>query len=118
MAYAIEEIQMEVGNGGFDQYFANSGGALAPEALEGLRLLELRRFAAIVERAMAEFPHGNVPRSRVRREQLLEDGLSERLSEIDLDSDWHSSYEAEEEISNTLLAYIEAHPDEFFLDAS
>jgi hypothetical protein len=118
IAYAIEQLQMEVANGGFDQYFFNSAGELAREALEGLRLLDLHRFAIVMERAMAEFPGGNVPRARDGRQELLAQGLSERLSDADLDSEWNRAYEVEEEVSKAVLAYVDAHPEEFFLDAS
>lgn len=115
-AYAVEQLQMEVGNGGFDQYFFNSAGALAREALEGLRLLQLDRFASIAQQVFAQLPDGNVPRVRHVRQQLLDEGLSQRLEESDFDSQWYGSYAGVEEISKAVLAYVDGHADEFFFD--
>lgn len=95
----------------------NSAGVLAREALEGLQLLRLSKFASLMERAASFFPDGDVPRERDERQELLTaDGVSERLEEADLDSKWYASYAGEEEISTAVLAYVNAHPEEFFID--
>lgn len=115
--YAVEQLQMEVANGGFDQYFFNSGGDLAPEALEGLRLLRLDAFAALLQRAMRLFPGGEVPRARSARQETLEREVSARLEDEGLEPAWYGAYAAEEEVSKAVLAYVDGHPEEFFLDA-
>jgi hypothetical protein len=117
MSYAVEQLQMEVCNGGFDQFFFNSAGALAHDALEGLRLLQLGVFASLTERAMAFFPDGSVPRGRNKRQDLLAAGVSKELESADLDSKWYAAYAGEEQISKAVLAYVVSHPDEFFVDA-
>jgi hypothetical protein len=119
LAYAIEQLQMEVGNGGFDQYFFNSAAAFAREALDGLRVLGLDSFAAIAQDAFAVFPGGKVPRVRNERQRmLLDDGLDERLAALKLDGKWYRSFTGEETISKAVLAYVDAHPEEFFCDAT
>ncbi len=115
--YAVALLEMEVGNGGFEQFFSNSAGALAAEALAGLRLLRLEKFAALTERALSLFPAGKVPRGREKRRQLL-DKLSDQLEDADLDSQWYEAYAAEEEIAKAALAHVESHLAEFFLDAN
>ncbi|MBV8582225.1 MAG: DUF4375 domain-containing protein [Candidatus Eremiobacteraeota bacterium] len=61
----------EVGNGGFVQYFWNSSGIIAPEAVLGFQALDMPQCATIVERAMSHFgtPY---PRNREQRHALIE----------------------------------------------
>ena len=49
---AIWELQGEVGNGGFHQYFFNTSGSLAIGAADSLRVIGAATTAAIVERAV------------------------------------------------------------------
>jgi hypothetical protein len=50
--FAAHWCQSEVRNGGFHQFFSNSTGVLAPEALKGFRAIGLQEWAAILEEAM------------------------------------------------------------------
>ena len=60
----------EVENGGFAQYFLNTTGVMAPEALEGLKKLGSDKAAAMLCRAMNHL--GSVyPRSRDVRAGLM-----------------------------------------------
>ena len=68
---AAHWTQSEVRNGGFDQYFSNSTGVLAPEAVSAFRTLGMPRSAALLERAMAFFD-SPYPRERGEREYALE----------------------------------------------
>jgi len=56
----------EVYNGGFEQYFWNSTGALAPEAVEGFQAFGMPDVARLVETAMKTLPKGY---SRIRAER-------------------------------------------------
>lgn len=60
----------EVCNGGFHQFFSNSTGIVAPEALAAYRAIGADRCAAILERAMNLFP-GRYPRDREERVAAL-----------------------------------------------
>jgi len=60
----------EVRNGGFHQYFTNSTGYHAPEAVQGFVELGLGDIASIVQRAIAVFGE-SFPRERLIREQFL-----------------------------------------------
>ena len=116
-AWAVEQLQLEMGNGGIDQYFYNSAGDTAPEALEGLRLIDAPKFARPLEQAMKLFPGGQVPRDRDARELLLdEQDLSEALIESGVDEAWQDAYAVEEELSKLLLEWVERNPGDFFFD--
>jgi hypothetical protein len=110
---AVEQLEMEVYNGGFDQYFFNSASGLAREALEGLKLLRVDAFTSLLERAIAFYPEGDVPRDRKVRQRLLLGDVRDRLEKAKLDTQW---YKVQEDLSKALFAYVDAHPGEFFLD--
>ena len=48
----IWELESEVNNGGFHQYFYNSGGALAPHVVGALKTIDAPATADIVQRAL------------------------------------------------------------------
>jgi hypothetical protein len=64
-------LYSEVCNGGFHQFFSNSSGVLAPEALAGLRALGLAELGAVAADAMAFFP-APYPRDQMIRSALLD----------------------------------------------
>jgi len=69
---AVEELQMDVNNGGFDQYYFNSSGDTAWFASAALRTIGADRTATIVERANAVFGPDGPPRDREQRQEALE----------------------------------------------
>ncbi len=69
--FAAHWCQSEICNGGFDQFFFNSTGVLAPEAVEAFRKLGMPKVAALVEQAMSLF--GPIyPRDRANRFDALD----------------------------------------------
>jgi len=55
LMYAAHYCQSEVCNGGFDQFFYNGTGVLAPEAAEAFRQIGQMQIAALIESAMNLF---------------------------------------------------------------
>jgi hypothetical protein len=70
--WAIANADGQICNGGFSQFFYNSYGELAHEALDGFELLGLTEFADILREAYAVFPGQRIPRDRDERVALLE----------------------------------------------
>lgn len=68
--YAAHWCQSEVRNGGFYQFFWNTTGLLAPEALDGFRAVGITEWSAILAEAMEFFGHP-YPRERAARQKLL-----------------------------------------------
>jgi hypothetical protein len=68
--YAAHWCQSEVRNGGFHQFFSNTTGLLAPEALDSFKAIGATVWAELLAQAMKHFgtPY---PRSRDLREELL-----------------------------------------------
>jgi hypothetical protein len=68
----IDELEAEVNNGGFDQFFFNSAGDEAAAIIQALEAVGASRTAGIVRRACERFPGGMPPADRFARQDVLE----------------------------------------------
>jgi hypothetical protein len=68
--FAAQWCQSEVCNGGLHQFFFNSTGVLAPEAVEGFRAIGLAEWAECLAKAMRFFG-SPYPRGRAERQEML-----------------------------------------------
>ncbi len=71
VSFAAFWLQAEILNGGLVQFFSNSTGILAPEAVAACRTVGLPQLALKIEQAMAWFG-ASYPRDREVRESALE----------------------------------------------
>ena len=69
--FAAHWCQSEVCNGGFHQFYSNSTGVLAPEAIDAFARIGMANTAAIVSQSMSWFD-SPYPRDRAVRENLLD----------------------------------------------
>lgn len=69
--FAAHWAQSEIMNGGLGQFFSNSTGVLAPEAVEAFKVLGMPKCASILSEAMKYFGE-NYPRERSAREEAFE----------------------------------------------
>jgi hypothetical protein len=74
--FAAHWAQSEIMNGGLGQFFSNSTGVLAPEAVEAFREIGMPRCASILSDAMRFFGE-EYPRDRKKREQVFEQYFAE-----------------------------------------
>jgi Domain of unknown function (DUF4375) len=79
--YFIQNLEREVNNGGFEQYFVNSSGDFAHETLEALKIVGALLTATLLQIAIDEFPNQNVPKDRNERIDFIIN-LSEKTSEV------------------------------------
>ncbi|XLZ71002.1 DUF4375 domain-containing protein [Massilia sp. SR12] len=89
----VDALEVEINNGGFDQYFYNAAGGDAQIALEALGQIGAHHTAAILQGAMAKFPDGAPAIERAARQA--------QLAEISPESD---AFESEDK---AFLAYVE-----------
>ncbi len=84
MFILVREIEAEVNNGGFNQFFFNSAGDRARATAGALRTIGAERMASIVASANSSFPDGP-PADRSVRQNLLEaiDPDTELFEELD-----------------------------------
>jgi hypothetical protein len=69
--FLVWELEAEVNNGGFNQFFFNSAGDRASVTAAARRAIGAERMASIVERANSSFPDGP-PADRTVRQHALE----------------------------------------------
>ena len=82
LMFAAHYCQSEVCNGGFAQFFGNSTGVLAPEAVEAFREIGQPQVAALVRSAMDLFGP-SYPRDRDEREGRLSGIAGSALDALD-----------------------------------
>jgi hypothetical protein len=107
----LTELEMEVNNGGFDQYFWNSPGGHATEAVQALQELGAIHTAGLVAEASGQFgPDGPAPDRERRWKQMdgLRESVRDRWSALD-----DRFYEYRDNLSSLAAAYIRAHRDQF-----
>jgi hypothetical protein len=110
--YALWVVDGEVNNGGFEQFFFNSSGALMDEAIAGADLVGARAQGRILRQAASVYPGGDVPEDREERDRILQSlAASAERTLGSLDGRW---YAGDRELERRMVAYVEAHPDEFF----
>lgn len=83
--FVAQELEREVNNGGFSQFFYNSSGDLSMELIEAFTEIGALSAARICQKALSVFP-GSVPADCEQRRALLEEageGADALLNECD-----------------------------------
>jgi hypothetical protein len=69
--YNVYWVEAEVNNGGFNQYFYNSSGDHAMDAIESLDRIGAAQTRELLQSAINNFPNSNVPSDREERIRVL-----------------------------------------------
>jgi len=98
----IDNLEMEINNGGFDQFYFNSAGDYASATVEALKAIEAIHTSKIVQSSIDKFPNGLVPKDRNKRQNIL--------IKISPDSELFESqdeefYEYQDDLANLLKIY-------------
>ncbi|QSX38194.1 DMP19 family protein [Shewanella sedimentimangrovi] len=84
----IDELEAEINNGGFDQFFFNSAGDHTEETIQALLTIGANHTANILKKAACKFPGGMPPKDRNIRQELLEDVSPDSDAFEDLDEEF------------------------------
>ena len=68
----VDQLDREVNNGGFSQYFLNSAGRNAHETLEALKTIGAKKARMLLMDAVSLFPGKLVPKDDAQREKLVD----------------------------------------------
>jgi len=102
--YVIDVCDMEVNNGGFDQYFFNSSGDQCNELVPALTEVKAFETAKICEKALNAFGC-KIPSNRAKRNDLMDelesDSFTEKLNECD-----NEYYSNEENVNELIYSYV------------
>ena len=82
LMFAAHFCQSEIPNGGFNQFFWNSAGVLAPETVEGFREIGQLEVATLIEAAM-DLLGTPYPRDREERQARLSQASEGALDSLD-----------------------------------
>ncbi|MBS1724293.1 MAG: DMP19 family protein [Armatimonadetes bacterium] len=109
--YTSMLLENEVNNGGFFQFFWNSSGIYAQEAVAGLQLLGAKKTEGLLKSAILtfkkDFPNGLDPS---KRGDIPEYKLQENSSHLSRFDD--AFYKGTDDLSKLRIRYIRAHPAE------
>lgn len=108
---ALWEVESEVNNGGFSQYFVNSSAESAHFVVDALEIIDAPKTADICQRAVAAaFPAG-LPESEEAIRSVAADFSDEVLEKLEsLDQEFYSY---PHNLTDLLFAYVSAHPEDF-----
>jgi len=108
---AIWELEAQVNNGGFDQYFFNSSGRLAAFAVSALRTIGGHHMAGLLEQAigvMGTDTQWSNDDARQDRLLALPDAAIEELNDLD-----NAFFIYPDDLTALLYNYVCAHRAEF-----
>ena len=109
--YYNQNLEREVNNGGFNQYFINSSGDFAHETINSLRTIGANHTADILQSAIDQFPDKKVPRDRDARIDLvgqIEETANEKWEELD-----QKFFEYKDDLNSLNIEYVKKHRTEF-----
>jgi Domain of unknown function (DUF4375) len=107
---AIWELEAQVNNGGFHQFFYNTSGEIAPFVVDALRSIGASAMAEIVERAL-QLVSPDIPwrdyEARRARVMALGPEIEEQLDSIDQDF-----FKYPDNLTALLHRYVSQHRDD------
>jgi hypothetical protein len=107
----VENVEREVNNGGFSQFFYNPTGNYAHESVDALREIGAETTAELLQKAIDQFPDGQVPKDEDARMVVLEQiGETAEKAWSKLDDEF---YESEDNITALVLEYVRKNRAEF-----
>ena len=111
MLYTTWYFEAEANNGGFNQYFFNSSGSLAKEALDGLELLGAKLHASLLLKAI-EIQKSEASLRQQARDMGRIEASAENYKYIQLGALDERFFKLDE-LSPLRIKYIREHPGEF-----
>ena len=109
--YFNQNLEREINNGGFNQYFYNSSGDFAHETITSLRAIGAGKTAGILQKAIDQFPGSVVPKDRVKRQEVLEK-IEDKANEVWEQLD-QAFYKYEDNLNDLNIEYVKQNRTSF-----
>ena len=106
-----QNLERQVNNGGFHQFYGNSSGDNAMQTVEALRVVGAAKTANLLLAANEQFPDGVVPSDRDQREQVLEE-IEDRASDVWSELD-RQFYKYEDDLNALNLEFVRSRVEDF-----
>lgn len=107
----VENLEREINNGGFNQFFFNSSGQFAQETVTALRSIKAFETADIVSKSISVWPNQEVPKDWTKRQEILE-AISEQADVVWNECD-EEFYKYQDNIVTLLLEYVKSNKSDF-----
>ncbi|WP_444996089.1 DMP19 family protein [Aliikangiella sp. IMCC44359] len=105
-------VEAEVNNGGYNQYFWNSTGEFAFEALYGFREIGAPKNALLMEQAI-KIAIKEIPKMKKYREKGTLEAFSETYKHTELNDLDDEFFKYPEDLSKLRISYIRSNPELF-----
>jgi hypothetical protein len=107
----VENLEREINNGGFNQFFFNSSGDFTHETVKALKAIKAFKTADIVAKSISVWPNQDVPANRSKRQDMLKQ-IEPRANLIWNQCD-EEFYKYQDHIVSLLLDYVKANKSNF-----
>ena len=109
--YLNQNLEREINNGGFNQYFINSSGDYTHETIHSLKSIGANHTADILQKAIDQFSDKKVPKDRDDRIEIVED-IEETSNEVweELDQKF---FEYVDDLNTLNMEYIRRNKEYF-----
>jgi hypothetical protein len=107
----VENLEREINNGGFNQFFFNSSGDFTHETVKALKVINAFKTSDIVTKSISVWPNQDVPKDRAKRQDILEqieEGANPIWNECD-----EEFYKYQDNIVALLLDYVKSNKSDF-----
>jgi len=107
----VENLEREINNGGFNQFYFNSSGDFSKETVNALLEIGAKKTADIVKKANSEFKNRSVPKDRTERQnelQLIQEKAEENWNKYDSEF-----FEYQDDLTELLIAFVIKNKSEF-----
>ena len=110
----IQELEREINNGGFNQYFFNSSGNYAHETLIALKAIGANNTAKMLQNAINEFPDHLVPKDWEKRQKIVT-RIEAKANPVwdKLDDEYFAITPATEYLDDLCIDYIKRYQKDF-----
>lgn len=109
--YIAQSLEMEVNNGGFDQFFYNSSGNFSNELVSVFSEIGAKTTAAICQKAISAFGR-DIPVDRNERQEMMDELESDEIDEI-LDECDSAFYDYEDDLNALNYEYVMKNKEYF-----
>jgi len=107
----IKNLEREINNGGFNQFYFNSSGDYSQETVNALFEIGANKTAEIVKKANSEFENGTIPKNSIERRNKLE--LIKEKSEENWNKCDSQFYEFQDNLAELLIVFVTKNKQDF-----
>lgn len=112
MVILTNMLEAEVNNGGFEQYFSNSWGHTAKEAILACKLIKAKKHTNLLRRAIAVYVRANPEQRQLKVDKAVK-GYLKKYKDTDMQKIDDEFFRTKESLQKLRLAYIRANPNVF-----